>query len=75
MSRTTEILDQLNAYDQGTGDNIWQDVILGLDEYDEAATNALNQSSSDRFVLTDGTMIAWTGQTIDADPAGRWHKV
>lgn len=35
MDTTSTVLDQLNAY---VGDNIWEDVIYGLD-YDEAATD------------------------------------
>lgn len=64
MATTQQIIDQLNAYD---GDNIWQDVILGLDEYDEAATDALT-SSRDRFALADGTIITY--QNADRQPAG-----
>lgn len=53
---TQEILDKLNAYQ---GDNVWQDIILHLDDYDEAATDALlgDVDGSDRLVLTEGTMI------------------
>jgi hypothetical protein len=48
------ILIALNAYQ---GNNIWQDIILGLDGYDEALTDDLDCGRSDRFALADGTVI------------------
>lgn len=54
------ILVALNSYQD---DNIWQDVILGLDAYDEAATDDLEGAGgSDRFALTDGTVIRYDQQ-------------
>lgn len=47
MSTTAEILDQLNSYN---GENIWEDVIYGLD-YDEAATNALAGPDDSHVVI------------------------
>jgi len=63
---TASIVAQLNDY---TGENIWQDVILpGLD-LNEAATNEIDPcTSSDRFVLADGTIICWDPQT------GQWYN-
>jgi hypothetical protein len=58
--RRVAILKDLNAYQ---GANVWEDLILGLPEYDEAATVALDPSaSSDRFALTDGTAIRYNAQ-------------
>lgn len=56
---TQEILDRLNTY---AGENIWEDVINGLG-VDKAATDEIDPSyGSDRFVLTDGTRIAFDPQ-------------
>lgn len=45
---TQQVLARLNSY---AGDNIWEDVILRIDGYDEAATAELDPHSySDRFV-------------------------
>ena len=61
MTTTQQIIDQLNAY---TGPDVWNGVILDLDEYDEAATAEIDPSSSgDRFALTDGAVIRWDPQT------------
>lgn len=65
---TQEIIDRLNAYDAehppATSGDIWQDVILGLDEYDEAATDKLDgQQANDRFATTDGSVIRYDAQT------------
>ncbi len=49
---TLTLTAALNAY---TGDNIWQDIILGLDAYDEAETDAIDAGQSDRFATGDGT--------------------
>ena len=52
------VVDMLNSY-SGSGDNIWQDVILDLPGYDEAATEAIDPSgASDRFVA-DGVIYAY----------------
>ena len=60
-----EIVAQLNTY---TDDNIWQDVILTLADYDEDATVAADESGrSDRFVLADGTMIEWVESATDGE--------
>ena len=64
------IADTLSYYD---GDNIWQDVILGLPGYDPAATGAVDHHyTSDGFVA-DGIVYRlnhssgeWVG-TDDAD--------
>jgi hypothetical protein len=42
----------LNQYD---GDNVWQDVIYDL--ADETLTDTIDNGSSDRFALADGTVI------------------
>lgn len=44
MTTTTSVL---NTY---AGDNIWQDIILRLDDYDAAATDAIDIGRSDRFL-------------------------
>ncbi|MDF3284984.1 hypothetical protein [Gordonia sp. N1V] len=71
-----EIADQLNAYQtshsadgsDGPVDNIWQDLIYGLDAYDPEATEAADPDSrSDVVVLTDGSTIRWDQQ------AGQWY--
>lgn len=56
---STQTLTALNAYN---GINIWQDVILTLDGYDETATEAIDPNGqSDRFVAA--------GITYRYDPA------
>jgi len=56
------IVDRLNAY---RGDNIFQDVIYGLEEYDQDATEAVDPDGhSDIIVLTDGTWIQCDIQTF-----------
>jgi len=72
MATTQEILDQLNAYETtrpdhgereaGKAPDVWQDVILKLDEYNEPGTDAIDTGQSDRFALADGTVIAWDQQ-------------
>jgi len=72
MATTAEILDQLNAYETthanhgeravGQAPDVWGDVILQLDEYDEQGTDVIDTGQSDRFALTDGTVIAWDQQ-------------
>lgn len=73
MATTQEILDQLNAYRathrDAHGENIWQDVILKLDGYDETRTDALGGSDSTRFALADGTVIGFDAQ------AGSWVEL
>ncbi len=65
--RTQQIVDLLNAY---KGDNIWQDVIWDLPEYDDEATSdEVDQGRNDGLVLTNGTVIAYRYQ----DPAG-WYE-
>lgn len=60
MNTKTQILEKLNTY---TGDNIWEDVIRGLPEYDDAATDAADPNyDSDIVVLTDGTEINYDEQ-------------
>lgn len=50
-TKTTEqILDMLNTYD---GDNLYQDVIYGIEDAD--ATEALNVHDETEFVGADGT--------------------
>lgn len=66
------ILGQLNAYgdrDFGSGPcelNIWQDVIVGLPAYDEAATDRIDRGKNDRFVALD--TVFFYGHQHD-----RWH--
>lgn len=58
-----EIVARLNAYH---GDSVWQEEILLLSDYDEDATCQVDVSGrSDRFVLTDGTMIEWIESADD----------
>lgn len=59
-----ETLAQLNAYE---GDNVWQDIILGLDGYDEAGTDEIDTGASDRFATIWGEIIRWDAQ------ARRWY--
>ena len=59
MSTTAAtITDTLNAY---KGDNIWQDIILDLPGYDEAATDSLDEGGNDRFIA-DGVEYRWIEQ-------------
>jgi hypothetical protein len=56
-TRIDEIVALLDGYQ---GDNIWQDVILKLNEYSEEATDQIDQGSNDMFALSDGsTVIAY----------------
>ncbi len=62
MTTTQQILDQLNTYEfdhTPETENIWQDVISGLDVDDEATAAADPSGASDRFVLTDGREFRW----------------
>jgi hypothetical protein len=55
----TEIQDLLSEYEARDWDsasepyNIWQDVILSLPDYDEAATDRIDKGTNDRFVALD----------------------
>lgn len=54
------ILNALNTYED---DDIWRHIILTLDEYDGDATGDLmDADGSDRFALTDGTVIRFDAQ-------------
>ena len=57
--RTAQILHELNTY---TGENLWQDVILGAPWYDDAATDEIDEGRNDRFAATDGTVIAYAAE-------------
>jgi hypothetical protein len=77
MSRTQEIVDQLNAY---TGEDIWGDVILQLEEYAEPDTTELDTAgSSDRLVLQDGTVIEYSpgsgGGSAHSPHVAGWYEV
>jgi len=69
MASTQEIVDQLNAFEATqTGADIWQDVIMRLDEYDEAATKDLDPSTANNVIgLSGGDVIRWDPQTKS------WH--
>lgn len=74
---TSEILDRLNTY-EATHDksaisgssvhNVWDDIILNLDDYDEDRTEQVEHGSGDAFALTDGTVIEYDEQ------AGQWRE-
>lgn len=49
-------------HDIGCGCDIWQGLILTLDEYDEAGTDAIDEGKNDRFALADGTVIRYAGE-------------
>jgi hypothetical protein len=61
---TREVLNLLNAYDMSDPySDIWGDIILGLDEYDEGATAGLQgRDGADRFYLRNGSLIRYDGQ-------------
>ena len=66
---TQQILDQLNAYaeahadaDPMDGHDIWQDLIMAADWYDDAATDRIDQGTNDRLVTTSGAVISWDYQ-------------
>ena len=66
MSTTAyEIIDKLNEYEAthtAEDHNIWSDLIRGLDEYDDEATDEADPNyESDVVVLTDGTRIEHHG--------------
>lgn len=65
--RYVEIYNLLNRY---KGDNIWQDIIVKLDGYDEDATAAADPSDQlDIVVLKDGT---WR-HDASAFPGTEWQ--
>jgi len=59
---TTIALDKLNAYE---GDNIWQDVIYGLD-FDRDATEAADPNYHNDVVVLD------SGETVRLSLTGEW---
>lgn len=56
------------VHDAGCGCDIWQDLIMDLDEYDEGATDAIDTGQNDRFALTDGTVLRFDSQ------GDRWYE-
>lgn len=57
------IVEKLNAYEGNEGRDVWQDVIVRLDEYDPDATESADPNyASDVVVLTDGSVIRWDAQ-------------
>lgn len=68
LDPANSILDRLNAYQ---GENIWPDLILSLDGYDEAATAAID-SASDRFVAA-GQIYRYDGQNSRWYAAGEYE--
>lgn len=56
------ITSTLNAYD---GDNIWQDLILAADWYDDAATDAIDVGTNDRLVTATGDEIEYDHQACE----------
>ena len=68
---TPDMTDMLNAYDEATqalspdernGRDIWQDVIMVSDAYDELATDEVDRGQSDRFASADGTVYSYDAQ-------------
>lgn len=68
-----EIVDRLNAYEASHAaddysdkpiNNIWQDVIVRLSEYDQDATE---RAGDDTIILRDGSIIRWDVQR------GEWY--
>ena len=49
-------------HDAGCGCDIWQGLILGLDEYDETRTGEIDTGRNDRFALADGTVIVYMAE-------------
>ena len=47
MNNTTATLEALNTY---TGDNVWQDIILRLDDYDTDDTAAVDDGQARDFI-------------------------
>ena len=56
-----ETTDKL-MHDAGCGCDIWQGLILGLDEYDETRTGEIDTGRNDRFALADGTVIIYIAE-------------
>jgi len=75
MATTKQILDQLNGYQ---GEDVWGDVILRLEEYDEKATEALG-AANDQLALVDGTVLAYSagsfGGSAHSPHAAGWYEV
>lgn len=59
-----QIADMLNAY---TGDNIFQDVVYGIDSYDPEATEAADPSGMMDVYVFAGVAICWDYQRAE------WH--
>lgn len=59
------VLDQLNAY---AGDNIWEDVIYGLD-YDEAATDRAYADAGRNPACSDMVVIGGVSYRYHQDAA------
>lgn len=62
MNRIEEILHTLNTYEMETEPaqmNIWSEVIRLLPEYDDGATDVIDEGTGDTFMLKDGTVIQW----------------
>ncbi len=53
-----QIADQLNAYE---GDNIFQDLVYGIDSYDPEATEAADPSGKMNVYVFAGTEVRWGG--------------
>lgn len=62
MNTTTltaqQIADMLNAYE---GDNIFQDLVYGIDSYDPEATEAADPSGKMDVYVFAGTEVRWGG--------------
>ena len=57
MQTIEAVLEQLNTYD---GDNIWQDVVEGLD-YDRQATEDVDPNYESADIIIHGHHIAYVG--------------
>lgn len=58
MRTAAEIVDLLNGYE---GDNVWEDVVKRMPEYDADATAELDPSfASDRIALQGGAVLRHT---------------
>ncbi|GAA2179928.1 hypothetical protein GCM10009785_08710 [Brooklawnia cerclae] len=56
IETVTALLDELNAY---TGDDVWGDVILGRDGYDDDTTTLLDPSGRSDVAVVDGHVLRW----------------
>ena len=65
-----EIVGQLNAYEETGGDNIWGDLIWEWPLDNEAIGRLDPGSASDVFVLADGRVFRYSGQTRQWGAAG-----